>query len=283
MKTLLVLLLVLLLFLGSFSAQAVSAKKILVVLSSEDKITLKEGIVHPTGFFLSELMVPVKGLIEAGYEPVFATPQGNEPVMDKTSDSAAWFGGDERKYQEIKRLFAQLDGIRRPLKLSQVRRQDLAFFAGIFIPGGHAPMEDLLINKDLGKLLRHFHRAKKPTALICHGPIALLSTLPKPVRFTQALAGGSSMRAHGWIYEDYSMTVFSTPEEQQEEPGQDNVLGGFVKFYPDYALRSAGGQVSAAGKWLSHVVRDRELITAQNPMSDVEFTKVFIQALSEQK
>src|SRR5687768_5730143 len=77
-------------------------KKILVVLSSENKITLKDGIVHPTGFFLSELMVPVEALIEAGYEPVFATPKGNRPSMDKVSDSAFWFGGNEARLREIK-------------------------------------------------------------------------------------------------------------------------------------------------------------------------------------
>lgn len=279
MKTLLALFSIL------FALQAAQAapKKVLVVLSSENKITLANGVVHPTGFFLSELMVPVKGLIEAGYEPVFATPQGNEPAIDKISDSAFWFGGGEAKYQEIKRLFSQLDGIKTPLKLADVRRQNLSQYAGILVPGGHAPMEDLLVNKDLGKLLHYFHQTEKPTALICHGPIALLSTLQDPVGFTQALADGNSTTAQGWIYQDYAMTIFSTPEEQQEEPGQDNALGGFVKFYPDDALRLAGGKVSAAGKWQSHVVRDRELITAQNPMSDVEFTKALVEALNEGK
>lgn len=263
------------------NTQAATPRKVLVVLSSESKITLKDGITHPTGFFLSELMVPVKGLIEAGYDPVFATPQGNEPTMDKISDSAFWFGGDEAKYQEIKNLFSKLDGLRQPLKLSEVRRLGLGQYAGILVPGGHAPMEDLLVDKDLGKILRYFHRAGKPTALICHGPIALLSTLPNANLFTVDLANGKYPASQDWIYEGYAMTVFSTKEEQQEEPGQDNALGGFVKFYPDYALSQAGGSVSTADKWTSNVVRDRELITAQNPMSDVEFTKALINALNE--
>jgi len=37
------------------------------------------------------------------------------------------------------------------------------------------------------------------------------------------------------------MTSFSTLEEMQEEPGQDNALGGFVRFYPDQALDGATG------------------------------------------
>ena len=278
MKTLILSLAILL----SVSAQA-TPKKILVVLSSENKITLKDGVVHPTGYFLSELMVPVKGLIEAGYEPVFATPQGNEPSMDKISDSAFWFGGDEQKYQEIKQLLGTLTGLAAPFSLSEIRRQNLQQYAGIMVPGGHAPMEDLLVNQDLGYLLRYFHGDNKPTALICHGPIALLSTLSDPTEFTDALSSGKSPTVQGWTYQGYSMTSFSTKEEQQEEPGQDNALGGLVKFYPDYALMVAGGSVSVGDKWQSHVVRDRELITAQNPMSDVEFTKVLLQALGEGK
>ena len=40
---------------------------------------------------------------------------------------------------------------------------------------GHAPLEDLKLNKDLGRILLHFHAAQRPTAIICHAPIALLS------------------------------------------------------------------------------------------------------------
>lgn len=40
---------------------------------------------------------------------------------------------------------------------------------------GHAPLEDLKDDKDLGRILLHFHRAQRPTAIICHAPIALLS------------------------------------------------------------------------------------------------------------
>jgi len=40
---------------------------------------------------------------------------------------------------------------------------------------GHAPLEDLKDDKGLGRILLHFHRAQRPTAVICHAPIALLS------------------------------------------------------------------------------------------------------------
>jgi putative intracellular protease/amidase len=42
-----------------------------------------------------------------------------------------------------------------------------------YVPGGHAPMQDLLADPALGRLLRAFHAEGKTTALVCHGPIAL--------------------------------------------------------------------------------------------------------------
>lgn len=259
-----------------------SSKKILVVLSGESKITLRNGVIHPTGFFLSELAVPVRSLIDAGYELVFATPEAKSPAMDKISDTAVWFDGNEVEYKKAKDLVQSLDGLKHPHSLGEIWKEGVDQYAGIFLPGGHAPMEDLIVDKNLGKILNAFHKAGKPTALICHAPIALLSTLSEATKFRDELAGDAAVHRQSWIYEGYAMTSFSTKEEQQEEPGQDNALGGFVQFYPAEALGFAGGDVSVAEKWHSHVVRDRELITGQNPMSDTELSRVLLQALNEQ-
>ena len=130
--------------------------------------------------------------------------------------------------------------------------------------------------------------------MICHGPIALLSALDEAEGLVQLLSDmgtgkkvtpeeiGKSTK--NWIYEGYKMTAFSTKEEQQEEPGQDNALKGFVKFYPDEALGNAGGHVIVnAIKWRSNVVVDRALITGQNPFSDRELAAELVKALKAQK
>ncbi len=49
---------------------------------------------------------------------------------------------------------------------------------------------------------------------------------------------------------------------------------------PD-ALEAAGAQVVNADNFTSFVVADRELITAQNPMSDHELAAKFIDALEK--
>ncbi len=267
------------------------SKKVLVVLSSENKITLKDGIEHPTGFFLSELMVPTLALIKAGYTPVFANPKGNEPTMDVVSDKAMWFANEE-EYKVVRKAYLELTELRRPKSLSNVIEEGLDQYAGVFVPGGHAPMEDLIKDSDMGEVLRYFHGKGKPTALICHGPIALLAALGPSIanafgQLIQLKSDNSLVIENltkNWIYKGYKMTVFSTKEEKQEEPGQDNALGGFVKFYPDEALGIAGGHVLVnAIKWKSNVVVDRELITGENPFSDKEVAKELVKALNAQQ
>jgi putative intracellular protease/amidase len=129
-------------------------------------------------------------------------------------------------------------------------------------------MIDLLDDPDAGTVMRHFHNTAKPTAVLCHGPISLLSALPNSREVVGALkagdAAGARTKAQGWIYSGYKMTVFSTAEEQQREPLE---IGGKVLFYPDFALRTAGADVSVVAPWGSYVLQDRELISGQNPES----------------
>ena len=71
------------------------------------------------------------------------------------------------------------------------------------------------------------------------------------------------------------MTIFSNVEEKTAEEVK---LNGKMNFYPADALLWAGGKVISAESWSSHVVEDRELITAQNPNSVREFSEKLIAA-----
>ena len=90
-------------------------------------------------------------------------------------------------------------------------------------------------------------------------------------------AAGARAKAQGWIYSGYKMTIFSTAEEQQREPQE---IGGKVLFYPDFALRTAGGDVSVLAPWKSYALQDRELISGQNPFSDEALLKLLQAALN---
>ncbi|MFI8334806.1 type 1 glutamine amidotransferase domain-containing protein [Pseudomonas taetrolens] len=259
-----------------------SASNVLVVLSDSSKLDLKDGKVFATGFYLNELLQPVKLLLDAGHHVTFATPNGNAPTVDKTSIDKMYFNNDEAELQTYKDLLAQLK-LNLPeqspvISLSRVEQLGYAHFDAVYIPGGHAPMQDLLHSRPLGRLLKDFHQQGKTTALVCHGPIALLSTLPDAENFTRQLQGAKPVKGSAdWIYAGYKMTVISNKEEE-EAKGLLN--GGAMKFYPQTALEQAGGLYrSNASNWTPYVVIDRELITGQNPASANQVGKALLDRL----
>ena len=253
-------------------ALGAQAANVLVVLSDSDHLDLKDGKVFATGFYLNELMQPVKLLLDAGHQVSFATPKGNAPTVDATSVDKMYFDGDEAALKAHQALLDKLKLTSRTdspvISLSRVAQIGYAHFDAVYVPGGHAPMQDLLTNPELGKLLADFHARSKTTALVCHGPIALLSTLPDAQGFTTRLAARSTVeRRPDWIYAGYRMTVISN---QEEELAKGLLQGGVMKFYPQTALQQAGGSYSSNQvPFMSNVVIDRELITGQNPASAI--------------
>lgn len=260
------------------AGQAAAAAKgeVLVLLSSENQLQLKDGKPYPTGYYLNEFGVPADQLLKAGYKLVLVTPKGNAPSVDERSIDPMYFGGDAREMQRIGQVVDSLPDIDDTLSVKEVLAGDMGRYAGIFIPGGHAPLIDLANNPDVGALLRHFHQAGKPTAAICHGPITLLSAQQDPVAYRAALARGETPAASDWTYRGYRMTIFSDPEEQVFE---GSLKEQRLQFYPAKAMDVAGGDMSYAQAWQPHVVVDRELITGQNPFSDKALAKALLEQL----
>lgn len=256
-----------------------SKGNVLVVMSGAHLLELKEGKVYATGYYLNELATPLKALVDNGYTPVFASPNGEAPVMDASSNDSKFFGGSDANRMEMLRFVDSFKELRRPRSLASIVPTD---YVGVFVPGGHAPMVDLARSKDLGKVLRSFHDLKRPTALICHGPMALLSTLPETEKFSEALFAGKNEALealkHDWPYAGYRMTAFSKDEEQQIEAPQMN---GIAPYYNDEALASAGGNLQNAQSWHANVVVDRELITGQQPFSAPAFAEALIAKLAQ--
>lgn len=58
------------------AALSANAAHVLVVLSDEGQLQLKNKQVFKTGFYLNELMQPTKMLLDAGHTVTFATPKG---------------------------------------------------------------------------------------------------------------------------------------------------------------------------------------------------------------
>src|SRR5579863_3615806 len=82
-------------FATPIGASAQSRGKVLVVMSSAHELDLRDGKKYATGYYLNEFVVPYRKLIEAGYEPVIANPNGDRPAMDANSNNKLFFGGDD--------------------------------------------------------------------------------------------------------------------------------------------------------------------------------------------
>lgn len=207
-------------------------KKLLMVVSGADSLTLADGTSHPTGYWAEEVVESVRVLREAGVEVTLATPGGVVPTVDKVSLDGRF---DE--------AVATLEDLRAPAVLSDV---DAAAFDAIYLPGGHGPMADLASDTSLGALLAEFHDAGKVVAALCHGPAGLLS----------------AVRADGtFVFAGKEMTVFSNEEERQ---------GGLnVPYLVADRLTELGARVSVGEPWSSTVVVDGGLVTGQNPQSSV--------------
>ncbi|MGO0633590.1 type 1 glutamine amidotransferase domain-containing protein [Pseudomonas sp. SAR267] len=254
--------------------------EIVVLLSSEHQLPLQDGKQYPTGYYLNEFGVPADQLLKAGYKLVLVTPKGNAPSVDVRSVDPQYFAGDATEMRRIEQVVKGLPGIDDTLSVKELLAGGLERYAGLFIPGGHAPLIDLANDPDVGTLLRHFHAAGKPTAAICHGPIALLAAQQDPASYQAALARGDQPAARDWVYQGYRMTIFSDPEEQVFER---SLAPQRLQFYPAKAMAGAGGAMSYAQAWQPHVQVDRELITGQNPFSDKALAKVLLEKLAERE
>ena len=149
----------------------------------------------------------------------------------------------------VKDSLDSLAGFVSPSNLSTMTDEDIAEFDAVFVPGGHGPMVDLADNPDVTRVIGILHEKQAAIASVCHGPAFLLSA--------PANMDGQ------WLFDGYRVTSFTDEEEDQTRPGQHG-----LSWYVESALRNAGAVFDdGRSAWTSHVVVDRNLITAQNPGS----------------
>ncbi|KAF2199082.1 ThiJ/PfpI family protein [Delitschia confertaspora ATCC 74209] len=247
-------------------------KKVLIIVSDANSFPLHntgaEGktVSQPSGFFLMELAKPLQKLLDAGYEVTFASPEGKEPKPDPNSETLLAFAGNfyerQRENELIERMKKE-NGFTSPRRFADISDEELKNFAGVFIPGGHAPLADLGDNAELGRILSHFHTQHKPTAAICHGPYAFLST---------KYGGGKE-----FAYKGYKITSWSDAEEKVME----TLLRGEITKV-ESSLRDAGAEmVEGIGEKIGAITVDREVVSGGNPMAADALGNKFLEMLKK--
>jgi putative intracellular protease/amidase len=231
--------------------------RILMVVTAADSLILADGSAHPTGVWAEELVVAHRDLARAGHEIVIATPHGVRPPIDAGSLSAAAVG-DQTRVDEFVAYLASIEAaLAHPLSLADVVVTD---YDAIVLPGGHGPMVDLATDETLGAILTAANAAGTLIAPFCHGPAGLLSAVDANGVF--AFAGRR-------------LTVFT---DQEEKTGG---LGENTPWFVASTLAERGAIVEAGTPWSSHVVRDGNLITGQNPQSSDAVAAELVAALAE--
>jgi len=262
-----------------------SKGKVLIAGSNATRIEIQGGGTGATGQYLNETAIPAMALVDAGYEVVLATPNGTQPHIDEASDTPDHFDGDKAAYERARTFFTTDPQMTNVRTLRAVIEEGLDQYAGVFVPGGQAPVVDLMQDPDMRTILQHFHDRQKPTALLCHGPMATVAAMPHAREFRAALIAGDVPKAtewaRGWQYAGYKMTVFSNSEEKVVE---DYILKAKLYFNMVDALEAAGGNlITTAVDFEPNVIEDRELITGQNPRSDRPLAARLVAALDRQR
>ncbi len=229
---------------------------VLFVVTAADRWTLKDGTIHPSGFWGEELAVPHKIFAGAGWDITIATPGGVPPTLDQLSMGRT--AGRPSKIREVADYLASIKtGLDKPRPLDEI---DEDAFDVVFYPGGHGPMEDLAYDPVSGALLTRRLASGKPLALLCHSPAA-------------------SLAAHNddgsWPFAGYRMTGLSNAEERL------NTFGWKAPWYLEDRLKENGADYSKALLPLRpYVVVDRNLYTGQNPFSSEKLAEKIVADVS---
>ncbi len=119
--------------------------------------------------------------------------------MDQDSDALIYFANDDAARTRARDFFNNNPAMNDVRTIRSEIEAGLDRFAGVFFPGGHAPIVDVMQDPDAGEVLRYFQRANKPTAAICHGPISILAALDNAWEFRAALIEGGKVKAHALV------------------------------------------------------------------------------------
>ncbi|MYV57993.1 type 1 glutamine amidotransferase domain-containing protein [Streptomyces sp. SID3212] len=233
---------------------------LLVILSGATRWTQQDGTQRPTGFWSEEFAEPHKAFTEAGVELTIVTPGGRPAVVDELSLTVEANNGDEEKVAEL-RAYLEREDVKKLLAApGRLEDVDPSAFDGVFIPGGHGPMQDLAVNEDVARVLQTLlPDQSKVVAGLCHGQAAFLP------------AGDDEGQ---WLFKGRRLTSFTDEEETQTG------LAANAPWLIGSRLKAAGADFVPGQAWASHVVVDGNLVTGQNPASAAAAAQAVLKELA---
>ena len=224
--------------------------RVLVLLTSTNQITLKDGELLTTGYDQFSFVEVVDYFSSAHLSVDITTIGGHTPKQDPNCLNHLP-QDDKDYYKAYMETEAQM---LLPKNLDTMNEEQLHQYVGLFIPGGYASIEELCSAPGVLKLLKHFHTHCKPIGVIGAGGAALIhSQLP-------------------WMFTDYKMTCLNGALEDELE---EHLLHSKLPFHVAYILEQLGARTSFGNPMETHVIEYNELVSAQNKFSAFDFAKQF--------
>ncbi|WP_201598513.1 DJ-1/PfpI family protein [Psychrobacter vallis] len=251
-----------------YDAPYTGNKKILMVCTDQQYMTMENGKKFDTGNHPVEMMVPLLHFKKAGFEVDVFTPIGESVKVEQ------WAMPEDD--DDVKQIYAEYQPkLENPKSIADFVKNDMANsddYAALFIPGGHGAMLGLPEDERLGELLRWGHDNDLFVLAICHGPAALLSAnldgLDTANPDTKNKEGKSE---RDFIFKGYKMVAFPTVMDKQMP--KIGYLPGKMPWYFGEKLEALGVTIDnklASGQ--TH--QDRKLISGDGPLAANEFGKL---------
>ena len=212
-------------------------KRVLLIMSSNDEMGISG---KQTGTWFEEVATPYYILTDAGYEVVFASPEGGEAPIDLLSMKAPFTTDNTDKFlKDDVAMFA--------VKNTRILKNiNYDTFDAVFFPGGYGLLWDLASDSYVIKLIQDFATTNRPIAMVCHAP-AILRDVKKP--------NGEP------FVKDIKLTGFKNEEDTEIE------LLHHLLFSLEDELKLRGANYISKGNWEPNVVIDGVLMTGQSPAS----------------
>ena len=224
--------------------------KILMITTSASRMTPSS---EPTGVWLEELTTPYYAFHNAGADVTIASITGGSvPVDPRSVKNVGENDASVERYLKDKALMAEV------AETPNFTTIDPTEYDVLFLPGGHGTMFDYPGSEPLARLVERFDRDGKIVASVCHGPAGLVSA--KKPDGTPFVKGRK-------------VAAFTDSEERAV--GLDKA----VPFLLEERLRELGAAYEGGPDFKPFVVRDRNLVTGQNPASATRMAELVMEAL----
>ena len=226
-------------------------KRVLLIMSSYDDMGISG---KQTGTWFTELAAPYYILTNAGYEVVFASPDGGEAPIDLLSMKVPFTTTYTDKFlNDPVALFAAKH-------TRKLRNIDYNTFDAVFFPGGYGLLTDLASDQFVVKLIKDFYETNRPIAMVCHAPAILRDV---------KLSNGE------FLVEGKNLTGFKDEEDAEIE------LDKHLLFSLEQDLKLRGANYKSVTNWAPNVVVDGVLMTGQSPASAAPLAEKLAEILSK--